>query len=171
MSADEIAHIIQSILAPVVMVTACAIIVGGIMSHYQAVNDRLRTLARERLDLLREPSEADPIKAERLSEIDHMAPELVHRHRLIRDAILATYGAMFMFVACMLAISVAIMSGSVAAAVAVLVLFLIGLVALLVGLMISALEIRVSHRALDFEVQRVLNLPAHLSRPPRDRPR
>src|SRR4030088_1604626 len=49
MSADEIAHIIQSVLAPVVMITACAITVGGLMTHYGAVNDRLRTLMHERL--------------------------------------------------------------------------------------------------------------------------
>ncbi len=173
MSADEIAHIIQSILAPVVMVTACAITVGGLVTHYQAVSDRLRLMTRERLDLLREAHDADPIQHERLSEIDHQAPELVRRHQLVRDAILTIYGAMFMFVACMLAIAIATMSGSPVAAVAILILFLIGLLALLSGLIMSALEIRVSHLALDYEVQRVLNLPADLSRgrPPRDRPR
>jgi hypothetical protein len=171
MSADEIAHIIQSILAPVVMVTACAIMVGGMMSHYQAVNDRLRTMTRERLDLLREPHDADPIRQERLSEIDHQAPELVHRHRLIRDAIMATYSAMFVFVACMLAISLAVVNGSIMAALSVLVLFLLGLVAMLAGLVISAFEIRVSHRALDYEVQRVLNLPVSPGRLPTGRPR
>ena len=159
MSADEIAHIIQSILAPVVMVTACAITVGGLMAHYGAVNDRLRTLMHERLDLLREAHDADPIQRERLSEIDHQAPELVRRHRLIRDAILAIYGAMVALVACMFAIAWAAVSGSAVAAAAVLVLFLLGTVALLVGLFISALEIRVSHRALDYEIHQVLNLP------------
>jgi hypothetical protein len=171
-SADDIAHIIQSILAPVVMVTACAIIVGGLMAHYQSVNDRLRAMTRERLDLLRGPSDADPITLERLSEIDYQAPELVHRHQLIRDAILALYGAMFVFVACMLAIGIAAMSGSPLAAQSVLVLFLIGVLTLLLGLTISSLEIRVSHRAVDYEVQRVLSLPADFNqrRPPTDRP-
>jgi hypothetical protein len=164
MSADEIAHIIQSILAPVVMVTACAITVGGLMTHYGAVNDRLRSLMRERLDLLREADDADPFKSERLSEIDHQAPELVRRHRLVRDAILAMYGAMVGLVACMFAIAWAAVSGSAVAAVGVLVLFLAGVLGLLVGLFISAFEIRVSHRALDYEIQRVLDLP------PRDHP-
>ena len=171
MSADEIAHIIQSILAPVVMVTACAITVGGLVTHYQAVSDRLRLMTRERLDLLREAHDADPIQHERLSEIDHQAPELVRRHQLVRDAILTIYGAMFMFVACMLAIAIATISGSPVAALAILILFLIGLLALLSGLIMSALEIRVSHVALDYEVQRVLNLRASPGRPPTDRPR
>jgi hypothetical protein len=78
---------------------------------------------------------------------------------------------MFMFVACMLAIAIATISGSPVAAVAILILFLIGLLALLTGLIVSALEIRVSHVALDYEVQRVLNLPARLGRPPTDHPR
>jgi Protein of unknown function (DUF2721) len=167
-SADEIAHIIQSVLAPVVMVTACAITLGGLMTHYGAVNDRLRTLMHERLDLLRESND-DPIQRERLSEIDHQAPELVRRHRRVRDAILAIYGAMVALVACMFAIAWAAVSGSAVAAAAVLVLFLLGMLALLVGLFISALEIRISHRALDYEIQQVLNLQASPSRPPRGR--
>ncbi len=171
MTADEIAHIIQSILAPVVMVTACAITVGGLVTHYQAVSDRLRLMTRERLDLLREAHDADPIQHERLLEIDHQAPELVRRHQVVRDAILSIYGAMFMFVACMLAIAIAAISGSPAAAVAILVLFLTGMLALLSGLIMSALEIRVSHRALDYEVQRVLNLQVSPGRPSTGRPR
>jgi hypothetical protein len=62
-------------------------------------------------------------------------------------------------------------NGSIMAALSVLVLFLLGLVAMLAGLVISAFEIRVSHRALDYEVQRVLNLPVSPGRLPTGRPR
>jgi hypothetical protein len=33
---------------PVVMVTACAIIVSGLLSHYAAINERIRALTRAR---------------------------------------------------------------------------------------------------------------------------
>jgi len=53
----------------------------------------------------------------------------------------------------------------------VLVLFAGGMLALLVGLFISAVEIRISHRAVDFEVQRVLSLHEPAKPSPTDRPR
>ena len=53
MTAETIARTIQLIVAPVVMVTAGAILSGGLLSHAGAINDRLRTLAHERLDVER----------------------------------------------------------------------------------------------------------------------
>ena len=53
MNTDMVAHIIQSILAPVLMINGCAILVGALFTRYGGINDRLRTMAHERLDLLR----------------------------------------------------------------------------------------------------------------------
>jgi uncharacterized protein DUF2721 len=158
MTADEIARTIQLILAPVVMVSACAIYLGALMGHYQAVNDRLRSMAHERLDLLREPLDTDPERRERLQELDHESPELLGRHRLLRDAVLAVYSAISLFVFCMLSIAAAVVTGSTGVAQLVLVLFVVATAAMLVGVVLSAIEIRVSHRALAYEVHRVLRL-------------
>lgn len=56
MNAATIPRTIQPILAPVAMVTTCAILVSGILAHYAVVNERLRSLTHERLDLLRGPT-------------------------------------------------------------------------------------------------------------------
>lgn len=45
---------IQLILAPVVMVTACGILVNGLIGRYTNITNRLRTMAHERLELLRQ---------------------------------------------------------------------------------------------------------------------
>jgi hypothetical protein len=156
-TADDIARSIQLILAPVVMVTACAITLGGLHAHYQAINDRLRAMARERLDLLRPPMASDSIARERMDEIDYQAPDLLRRHLLVRNALLAIQTAVAIFVACMLAIALASVTTSTVIAVSVLILFLVGTLMLLVGVVISAIEIRVSHRALAYEVHRVLD--------------
>jgi Protein of unknown function (DUF2721) len=54
---------IQLILAPVVMVTACGVLLNGMLSHYAAINDRIRTLVGERLGLtlLTPPRTASPM--------------------------------------------------------------------------------------------------------------
>ena len=54
--------------------------------YYTSVGDRIRALTRERLDLLREGKSR--FAGERLEEIDAQLPELLHRHRLIHDALL-----------------------------------------------------------------------------------
>jgi Protein of unknown function (DUF2721) len=92
-NAQMIAATIQLILAPVVMVSACAILVTGLLSRYAAINDRLRAIGQERLDLLRRKIRAseDPFIDERLAEIDYQIPDLLHRHKLAQNAVLAVY--------------------------------------------------------------------------------
>ncbi len=44
---------IATIIAPVVMITACAILISGMLAQYAQINDRLRSVAKERLGLPR----------------------------------------------------------------------------------------------------------------------
>jgi hypothetical protein len=159
MTADQVSRTIQLILAPVVMVTACAILTGGLLTRYAAINDRLRAIARERLDLLSGAART-ALGDERLQELDAQAPGLLHRHRQARDALLYTYGASLIFIGDMFVIALAAVSGSAALATAVLVVFLAGIAALFAGLVLTLLEIRTSHLAVHYEVNRVLGLKA-----------
>lgn len=79
MAIQLVAQTIQVILALVVLITSIAIIIGGMLQQCSGTNDRLRALARERLQLLRTPEGAiarldgaklDEYTAERISEID-----------------------------------------------------------------------------------------------------
>jgi hypothetical protein len=162
MSAETVARTIQLILAPVVMVTACAILLGGLLSHYAAINDRLRALARERLDLLRQASAAapiaDPFNSERLEEIDKQVPDLLHRHRLERDAVLSVYAAVLVFLVTMLVIAVAAVANSAEMATVALIVFLAGTGALSWGVWLTAVEVHRSHRAVEYEARRVAGL-------------
>ncbi len=155
MNVEMIARTIQFILAPAVMVNACAVMLGGLLAHYAAINQRLRGMARERLEVLR--NQPDPIAQERLSELDIQAPDLLNRHKLVRDSILAVFSAVALYVLSMLAIALAAFSAAWVATLA-LALFLIGTTVMLMGVMYVVLEIRNSHRAVEFEVQRVSKL-------------
>jgi hypothetical protein len=166
MTAETVSRTIQVILAPVVMVTACSILVGGFQTHYAAINDRLRAMARERLDLLRglrgEPArgagEANKLDLERLEEIDHQIPDLLRRHRQVHDAVLAVYCAILLFVASMFVIAYAAAVNADWAATAAMLVFLAGVGALLAGVVFVAVEVRISHRALQYEVGRIERL-------------
>ncbi len=165
MNAEMVARIIQTIIAPVVMITTCSIMLGSLLSHYAAISDRLRALARERIDLLRAMS-ADSISRERLGEIDAQLPELLRRHKLMRNATLSIYSAIVIFVVDMFVIAFATASDNagltpsspILAGSAIIVVFLLGMAALLIGVLLTTWEIRQSHRAVEYEARRVLSL-------------
>ena len=163
MSAETITQTIRLILAPVVLLSACAIFVSGLLSHYEAINARMRTMARERLDILRTSAEADRLLAERLGEIDTQLPQLLHRHAMVHHSLLAAYLAMLILVASMCAIAFSAISATAWLVALVLAMFVMSILAILVSVMLIALEVRTSQRAVSFEVNRVLRLtrPQH----------
>jgi hypothetical protein len=163
---DAFARTIQFILAPVVMITSCAVLLNGLLARYAAVNDRLRTMDHERFDLLVRSvalgsSEANHEKAlvdERLDEIDTQLPILLRRHQVLRDGLLALYGAILVFVAAMFAIATVVIASLPAVTYGALVLFLLGNALLLFSVLLIVIEVRMSHRALRYEVGRLLRL-------------
>lgn len=173
MTVEMLTRTIQIIIAPVVMITACAIALGALQARYGAINDRLRLMARERLDLLRAlgvpivpvmpagdaaQRGSDAYAEERLTEIDVQIPQLLRRHRLAHKAVLAVYCAMIVFIGSMFVIAVAVATGAAAAAAVTLIVFFLGMVIFLTGVVLIAEEVRASHRTIQYEVERVLQL-------------
>src|SRR5215467_6857593 len=101
MSVETITRTIQLILAPVVMVSACAILVGRLLSHYEAINARMRSMARERLELLRGAGEANRFRRERVCELDAQLPQLLQQHALVHHALLTAYTGILILVGSM----------------------------------------------------------------------
>ena len=166
MSAETVTRTIQLILAPVVMLSACSIFVGGLLSHYAAINDRIRALAHERFELLRGPRD-DRLVAERLEEIDVQLPALLRRHGLVQHALLAAYLGILILVAsmCVIALSATVSAEWLVSL--VLAMFVVGILAVLLSVVLISVEVRTSQQAIGFEVQRVLLLrhgPAAVTR-------
>ncbi len=158
MDIEMVARNIQIILAPVVMVTACAILLQGLLARYASLNERLRNLAIERLKLLYESAQDDKYRVERLRLVDKQLPLLLGHYRRSRNAVVTVYGAALIFIADMFVIAFAAMNMSSWLATVALLIFLSGVVALFSGVLLVALELRTSHQALQFEVTSVLAL-------------
>jgi Flp pilus assembly protein TadB len=161
-----IARTIQSILAPVVMITACAILLTGLLGHYAAINARLRAMSRERIDLLRNSGHPlvesiralDEFSRERLDQIDTQLPTLLQRHKLIHDAVQSLYAAILVFLISMLVIALAVVSDVAWLSSMAVICFVFGMLTLFVGVVITLREVRISHQAIEFEARRVLQL-------------
>lgn len=156
MSAELIARTIMFVLAPVVMVNASAQLLNGLLGYYAAVDERMRRLAHERLELLRVA--LDALAAERLQEIDLELPDMVQRHRATRDAILLLSVGIVLYVVTMLLIGLAAF-GSAWVETLALAVFFLGTATMLAGVLVRVQEIRSSHRAVMFEIDRIRSLP------------
>jgi hypothetical protein len=159
---------IQLILAPAVMVTACGILLGGMLTHYSGINDRIRVLAAERLDLaLVVPADGyEPRARERITEIDRQVPMLIHRHRQVHHAILLGYASVTILIVSMFVIGIAALAHSDDLGTAALFVFLGGTAMLLVSGGFMAVEITTSQQSVDYEAMRVVGLAPSWTAPP-----
>lgn len=166
MTLQNVQSAIATIIAPVVMITACAILITGMLAQYAQINDRLRSFAKERLGLLRTDDGglagvADLSGAyakERLSELDAQIPRLLRRYRMVHNAVLTMYCAVLLFVVTMFAIAAAYALQSSAWATAALLLFLAGMVTMLVGIGVQAVYVYGANASVQYETQRILDL-------------
>lgn len=151
---------LATILTPVVIVTSSAIMANGVLTMYGSVNDRMRAMVAERLRILG-PDLAAPTRAgdvERLRELDLQLPMLLHRHRLLRDAVLLIYLAIVTIVASMFLVAIAVTASEPWVATAALWVLLGGSVLVAGGLLQTVRAVRKSDNAVHGEVRRVLEL-------------
>ncbi|GAB4371600.1 MAG: hypothetical protein Kow00121_13230 [Elainellaceae cyanobacterium] len=158
MSAVDIAQTIQLIIAPVVLITACMLFQNGILVRYATIGQRIRTFTHERFELLHSESLNDAISIKRIQAIDRQLPILTHRHRLIQKAALLAYSAVAVFILTMFTIALSVAFKAIVIGTITLMLFLAGTGLLLIGIFLAALEIRISHQALCYEVHQITSL-------------
>lgn len=161
MTIEIVTQIIQLIVAPTVMVTACTLIQGGALGRYANISSRIRTLTRERAEAL-ELSIYDKLSDDALEAVldivDTQLILLCRRHLLLRNAILIIYLAILSFLSSMMAIALTRVFSITAITVAVICLFLVGTMLLFLGVILLYLEIKNSDRAISFEVKQVMSL-------------
>ena len=110
---------VQAMVAPVVLITTAAILSGALLTMYSSVNDRMRAMDGERLGILTSAAgtllsatEVPPAGRERLTQIDTQLPMLLHRHRLLHNAVLSIYAGVAVLVLSVIAIGVAVTDSS-----------------------------------------------------------
>ncbi len=158
MSAEVVAQTIQLVIAPAVMISGCTMIQNGILTRYGNIGTRLRSLNRERAELLTINDVPAQMFNEAIHLIDRQLVSLSHRHQLIQKASLILYGAIALFLFSTLVIFLSkIFSFGEFSAIALL-LFLLGNTSLLIGVILASLEIHLSHQAIRAEVKWVMTL-------------
>ena len=113
---------VQAMVAPVVLITTAAILSGALLTMYGSVNDRMRAMDHERLEILTgahgtllSAAEVPPSGRERLTQIDTQLPRLLRRHRLLHNAVLLIYAGVGVLVLAVIALVFQLITGRRAA--------------------------------------------------------
>jgi len=155
MSSDTVVKTIQLIIVPVVMITACAIMQNGLIVHYNSLGNHLVSINQEILNLIATDLSHNPVKEERLHDLEHLIlPNLFHRHHIIHDVLGLVYLAIVIQIFDMFIIAIAILSNISWLSQFVIFIFLIGVGFLFWGVILIAYELRSSHSTIQLEVHR-----------------
>jgi hypothetical protein len=156
---------IGAMVAPVVLVTAAAIMTNGFLTLYGEINDRMRAMSHERFSILRgrdgtllSTAELPADDNERIKEIDIQLPVLLRHHQLIHNSLLIIYLGVTTLVVSILLIGLAVSTSSRAVGYAALGTVVGGTTMLLVALLVAGYSVRSSQNAIVYEVKRTMSL-------------
>lgn len=153
MSIEQTSQLIQLMLNSVLMVTACVIVLTGLLMRHSALDNRLYSLNREYLDLIGNTS---LLTGDRRLRLRAQVRQLRRCYRLAHFSLLAVHYALFAFGFSTVVVTLRAFLRSDALIPWSLALFVIGLVILLFSVGLAMLDLHYSGRPLWEEINWVL---------------
>lgn len=149
-----VVEIIQAVLAPGIMISACGLLLLGMNNKYSLVVNRIRLLDDEKrkLSVRGEEEGLKEYESRRLANISIQIGKLAYRIKLVRNAVIAYSIAVGLFILSCLMIGCMIIFSNTVFSVLALLLFLIGMISVLVGIAYAALETRKGYQIVEIEV-------------------
>jgi hypothetical protein len=137
---EPTSQLIVQMVSPAVMLSACGLMLLGLGNRYGRVVDRIRAFSGEWRELKKAGAHSD-----RLRTLEVQLPDLFRRGKLLRNAVLFFYVAIFLFVVCSFVIPLT-------DAPLPLVLFCAGMACVLTGTLFALRETLLSFRLINLEV-------------------
>lgn len=147
---------IQAMLAPAVGISAVGLLLLSLSSRYSTIINRIRLLNDEKrryVRLLEEQKDLSYAENVRHMSVVNQSRELLIRSRYVRNAILAMQTAIGFFVLTSIAIGLNLFVTTPLLARTPLVIFVLGMIAVVVGIVHAAIEVRRSYRIVLLEVK------------------
>ena len=152
----SIVEIIQLMLAPGLMISACGLLLLGMNNKYSLVVNRIRLLNEERRRAIRKTTEEKDFnyqETQRLESISMQIASLVFRVKLVRNAVLSYTIAVALFVLTSLSIGFGFLLEITKMNSFITLLFLLGMVSVLCGVIFAAYETYKGYEIVNFEVK------------------
>ncbi|GAB4288672.1 MAG: hypothetical protein Kow0098_06140 [Ignavibacteriaceae bacterium] len=149
----SIVEVIQLMLAPGLMISACALLLLGMNNKYSIVVNRIRLLNEERRRIINKTKgEYTTIDNVRLTSISNQLNRLTERVEIIRNAVMSYTIAVALFVLTSLFIGIGFYTGSEGMNIPVTVFFLAGMITVLTGVAFATYETKKGCDIVKFEV-------------------
>jgi len=151
----SIVEIIQLMLAPGIMISACGLLLLGMNNKYSLVVNRIRLLNEERRRVVHKTNDSDFNYQEnqRLESISMQISSLVFRVKLVRNAVLCYTTAVALFVLTSLSIGFGYLLDITKLNSLITILFLLGMISVLCGVIFAAYETYKGYEIVNFEVR------------------
>lgn len=152
---SSIIEIIQLMLAPGLMISACGLLLLGMNNKYSLVVNRIRLLNEERRKKLRKVDEPEFDYQEnvRLESINKQLEKLTYRVQLVRNAVLFYTIAVALFVFTSLFIGFSYLFDVTRINSFITTFFLLGMLSVLGGVIFAAYETYKGYEIVKFEVE------------------
>lgn len=151
----SIVKVIQSMLAPGLMISACGLLILGMNNKYSIVVNRIRLLNDEKRKLLHLESKIDDdIRRENIIRVQ--IDRLNERVRMVRNAVFAYSFAVACFIIASLFIGINLYTKSGEVEFLSLIFFLIGMVTVFVGVVFAANETLKGYKIVRIEIEELL---------------
>lgn len=146
----SIVEIIQAMLAPGLMISACGLFLLGMNNKYSLLVNRIRLLNEEKRTL--ECSEQSDMDHKRLKSLNRQISKLYLRFKLVRNAVFSYSVAVAFFIMSSLLIGYKYINRSSNPGTVAIFLFLMGILSVLIGIVFAAFEVWRGYRIVKIEV-------------------
>ena len=152
---NSIVQIIQLMLAPGIMISACGLLLLGMNNKYSLVVNRIRLLNEERRKAVNKTDDKsfNYHENQRLESISMQISKLVYRVGLVRNAVLAYTAAVALFVLTSLFIGFSFLFDLTKLNSFITIIFLLGMISVLCGVIFAAYETYKGYEIVNFEVK------------------
>ena len=151
----SVIQVIQLILAPAVMISACGLLLLGISNKFSTILNRIRALNEEKRKLFLRAGEEQlqPVENQRLESIAMQIDRLLRRAKLVRNSLFCYFVAVALFVATSLLIGLDFFVQLSQFRYLIIGSFLLGMLTMFLGVIYGVLDTLKGFEIVRFEVE------------------
>jgi len=149
-----IVQLIQGMLAPGLMISACGLLLLGMNNKYSLIVNRIRLLNEEKRKIFH-LEKVDEMEENRLSNLELQLSHLIKRISLVRNAVFAYSMAVALFIVSSVLIGLTISKSTPTFDWLIVAFFYAGMFAVFVGIIFAAIEVWKGYRIVKIEISEV----------------
>ena len=152
---------LQPLLAPVVLISACGLMIMSLNARTLTSQSRIRQLHHERLEiaeLAEESGNVSPTQRHRYEGVGNQSINLLYRLRLMRASLMCMVACVALMLVCSLLIGIASTKADSLFGGFAIASFVAGILSMLAGATTFLAEIRISLNEITYEHNRILAL-------------